>query len=278
MNAPPAHSNTLLDAERAFVFDAIRGGGIAVAYQPVASRCADGSWLVTGVEALMRPTTPALGWSTDVFLRACARFDALGELFRHVLDVGLGQLRAWDSRGLELRLAVNLHAGALADPALGRDVADALARHSLPGERLLLELGEGAAIDDFESADRSIACLRALGVRIAIDDFGAGLGSLTRIDLVECDEIKIDRSLVTGLERSAELRRACANAIAQGHARFLKVCAEGVEKPETLAVLERLGCDRVQGFMIGTAVPPEELPALCFQWNAGLRVPGAAGA
>ena len=276
MTATTTAALTPLDAERNFVFDAIRAGGIAVAYQPVASRRADGSWLVTGVEALMRPTTPALGWSTETFLRACARFDALGELFLHVLDEGLARIREWDAIGLELRLAVNLHAGALAEPATGRDVAAALARHGLPGERLLLELGEGAAIDDFDRADLSISCLRALGVRIAIDDFGAGLGSLTRLDVVDCDEIKIDRSLVTGLERSAELRRACASAVAQGHARCLKVCAEGVETWETLAALERLGCDRVQGFVIGAAVPAEELPALCFEWNAGLRAPAAA--
>lgn len=258
-----------LHDERAEVHEVLRERTLPIAFQPVVSRVADGTWTVTGVEALVRPPFGAAhAWTTASFLDAAARHSAMDALFEHVLDYGLAQIQEWDSLGLQLRLAVNLHAEALGDARLARTVGDALARHRVRAERLLLEIGERTPIADLDRSELSITCLRALGVRLAIDDFGAGLGSLTRVDLIECDELKLDRALVTGLEHSAELRRAVANAVAHGHARCLKICAEGVETAATLELVGALGCDRAQGFHIGPAVAAADVAALAYAWDA----------
>lgn len=239
-----------------------------LAYQPVATRTADARWTVTGVEVLVRAPAGSTTASTAQYLADLATAGALADLFVHVLDAGLAQLAEWDAAGLHLRLAVNLHADALGDPNLATLVGDLLLRHGLPGSRLLLEIGESTPIDDLVSADLALCRLRALGVSVAIDDFGAGHASLTRVDALDCDELKIDRSLVTQSERSAELRRAVANAVAHGHARCMRVCAEGVETAAVLALVGELGCDRVQGYLIGAPDAAAAIPALVARWHA----------
>src|SRR5690606_11797819 len=109
--------------------------------------------------------------------------------------------------------------------------------------------------------------LRSAGVTVALDDFGTGYSSITRLYRMPFDEMKIDKSLVTHLPRSAQARAMIGSLIELGHNLGLEVCAEGVENAGALDLLAELGCDRCQGYFVSRALPGGQIPSFVRRWG-----------
>jgi len=201
-------------------------------------------------------------------------------LFLFVLREALAASRAWEQRtGVRLEVAVNLHATALLDDALPTFLLSLLSAAAFSPARLTLELTEGAPISDLLHAAENLGTLRRAGVRVSLDDFGSGFSTTTRLDWLRCDELKIDRCLVFGLEHCDEQRRVVESLVAMAHDRGMCVCAEGVETAPALQVLGAIGCDRAQGFHIARPGPSAAMPAFIRDWrdsSGGSIPPGAA--
>jgi diguanylate cyclase (GGDEF)-like protein len=201
-----------------------------------------------GAEALIRWDHPRRGpmLPTD-FVPLVEHTDLVRPFSRYVVDRALEVSSAWMAEGLRLPIAVNLSARSLLDRDLPADIGAMLATYRVPPELLVLEITETVVMSDLEVVEEVLAGLRALGVQLSVDDFGTGYSSLTFLARVPVDEVKIDRSFVGSMMSSAEGAAIVRMTIELGHALALRVVAEGVERPDQLAALTRLGCDAAQG-------------------------------
>src|SRR5690606_30859269 len=234
---------------------AVEEDQLSVAFQPLV-RLSDRA--VVAVEALMRWDHPERGvLLPEAFLDVADDAGLLPELGESVIDTTCRELARWRARevapaaGRDLWASINLTHSQLLDPAVTRQILDALDRYSLPGDALCVELTERALLDDPARAADALATLRTAGVRLGIDDFGTGFASLVALRRFVPDMLKIDRSFVHGVAgspRDAALVRA---VIQMGHALGIKVIAEGVEQAEQHHLLGVLGCDMAQGFFLG---------------------------
>jgi diguanylate cyclase (GGDEF)-like protein/PAS domain S-box-containing protein len=235
---------------------ALERNEITVAYQPQ-FRCLDGRQV--GVEALMRWHQPEAG---DI---SPGEFVAIAEESGAIIPIGAwvlqeACLRAADwlrIAGSDFTVAVNLSPHQLIDPGLLDIVRSALLRSRLPATALMLEVTEGALIDDPEAATEALAKLRALGVRISLDDFGTGYSSLAYLAKFPVDELKVDRVFVRDIERDPRTRALAEGIVRIGHALGMRVLAEGVETPGQLRILTSAGCDCYQGFIAAAAESAE---------------------
>jgi EAL domain-containing protein (putative c-di-GMP-specific phosphodiesterase class I) len=160
-----------------------------------------------------------------------------------------------------VRVAVNVSARQFRAGLLDT-VASALADTGLAPDCLELEITEGLLIEDPKAASDVLAKLKALGVHVAIDDFGLGYSSLSYLKHFPLDSLKIDRGFVHGLSIDADDAAIARAIIALAHSLELKVVAEGVETTQQLAFLREHKCDAVQGFLYGAPVDAEEMGAL----------------
>ena len=150
-----------------------------------------------------------------------------------------------------LQISVNLSPVQFRNDDIVRLVHETLIETGLDAGRLELEITEGVLIDDFSRAVSILRRLKSLGVRIALDDFGTGYSSMSYLQAFPFDMIKIDRSFISNLERSAQSKALLRGVIGLARGLELPVTAEGVETRAQLDVLTRAGCDLVQGFLIG---------------------------
>jgi diguanylate cyclase len=216
---------------------------------------------VTTVEALVRWRHPEFGLIAPLqFLGLAEEAGLMGRLTRRVLADALTQCAAWHAAGHWVRVSVNISVGDLLDPGFTATVASLLAERRMPADALTIEITETSIIAEFERAQQAVAQLRALGVGVSIDDFGAGFTSLAYLNELAVDELKLDRRFIAPLAggargRDAELVQA---TIALGHALGLRVVAEGIEDADALELLRELRCDVAQGYAIGRPVPAAE--------------------
>ena len=219
--------------------------------------------LVTGVEALVRWTHPALGpLAPDVFIPLAESTGLIEQLTDAVLTKALRQCRAWQDDGLDLSIAVNLSARNVLNPSLPDKVAAALVAAGLPAQKLILEITESSIMGDPERTVPTLERLDAIGVTLSLDDFGTGYSSLSYLQRLPVREVKIDRSFVMGLTRDNEKHASgilVRSIIGLGASFGLRIVAEGVENSEVLTQLRELGCDIAQGFHIGRPMPASEL-------------------
>jgi EAL domain-containing protein (putative c-di-GMP-specific phosphodiesterase class I) len=141
-------------------------------------------------------------------------------------------------------------------------VKSALERYQLEGDALTLEITESTAMRDVDTSLEILERLRALGVRISIDDFGTGYSSLLYLKRLPASELKIDRGFVSELVAGGEDAAIVAAIIALGQTLNLKIVAEGVETDAQQDLLTRLGCDSLQGFLLGRPMPALEFEGL----------------
>ena len=235
------------------------GDELRVHYQPkVDTR--DGR--VVGVEALVRWQHPVRGLlAPDAFLPLAEQTGLVRQLTDVVLLQALTDCRTWRERGLELTVAINLSARSLVDAALPARVADALHEVGLPPEVLELEVTESAAMQDPGRALQVLVGLRALGLRLSVDDYGTGHASLSYLTRLPVDTIKIDRSFVTTMEVDGSNATIVRSTVAMAHELGLAVVAEGVETGETWRQLSSLGCDQAQGYWLARPGPADAVPA-----------------
>ena len=239
---------------------AVTHGELVLHYQPQLDLS---SGEVTTVEALVRWQHPRLGLIPPLkFLPLAEEAGLMGDLTRWVLASALEQCAAWRASGRSIAVAVNVSATNLVDPGFVELVSELLGSCDLPGDALIIELTETTVITDFERSKLVIEELRALGLIVSIDDFGAGFTSLAHLSSLAVRELKLDRVFITGLgtadqrDRNLQLVRA---TIDLGHTMGLRVVAEGIEDSATLELLSELGCDIAQGYYISKPRPAEEL-------------------
>jgi diguanylate cyclase (GGDEF)-like protein/PAS domain S-box-containing protein len=219
---------------------------------------------VVGAEALVRWRLPEEG------LIQPSRFIPLAEETGLVVPLGTWvmrhaceQMRRWQTEGLPLAsVSVNVSAQQFRQGDLVHTVAQALTATGLAPRHLELELTESMMMQDVPQLIQMLHELKRLGVRISIDDFGAGYSSLGYLKRFPVDHLKIDRSFVLDIATDPDDAAIVRSIIALGHALGLRVVAEGVETAEQLSFLKRNECDEVQGFHLGRPVPAAELGAL----------------
>ncbi len=222
---------------------------------------------VVGAEALVRWRHPQRGLvPPDEFIPLAEHTGLIGPLTRHILGAALAQARRWSDAGRPLPIAVNLSARNLLDDQLADQVEGLLREHGVPAEMLELEVTESALMTQPARAQRLLARLRSLGVRLSVDDFGVGYTSLAQLKMLPVTEIKVDRSFVTTMGADQGNALIVRSVIDLGHSLGMATVAEGVETPEALAALVDFGCDVVQGYHLSRPLPADQFDAWYERW------------
>lgn len=215
-------------------------------YQPK-THARDGD--VVGVEALMRWRHPVDGSiMPDLFIAMAEDTGAIAALTHWSLHQAIADQARMREAGVSLTVSVNVSARTLGDVDF-RTAAIAAIKHARAD--ICFEITETAVIADPVAALETINAWRTAGIRISIDDYGAGLSSLSYLKQIAADELKIDKSLIGDLTRSARDRLIVKSTIDLAHSLGMCVIAEGVEDDATRSVLASMGCDCVQGYLVG---------------------------
>jgi EAL domain-containing protein (putative c-di-GMP-specific phosphodiesterase class I) len=234
-------------------------------YQP---RVQLASGRCVALEALARWRHPTLGAvPPGVFVPLAEQAGLMRSLTDWVLDHGLAQLAAWRRNGLDMKLSLNVSSADL-DATLEARLGAAARRHAVPLARLELEFTEGTAIHHSDATRCHLAALRAAGVGIAIDDFGIGYSNLDALRQMPASCLKIDKSLVCGLDTSRHDAAVVRSMVALAHELGFSVVMEGVETGGVLAAVRDMACDEAQGFHIARPLPADDLE----RWIAARRV------
>jgi diguanylate cyclase (GGDEF)-like protein len=227
---------------------AVEAGDLDLAFQPLIDL---GTGAVSGFEALARWSPRRGAISPAEFIPVAEESGLIVPLGRWALDAALATLARWDAntgRTLPLTMSVNLSAIQVARDDVAAMAGDALARHALRGDRLTLELTESAIVQDPERATRVMGDLKALGAKVAMDDFGTGYTSLAYLQRLPIDILKIDRSFVSGLLQDRDSIAIVRAILSLADALGMETTAEGIDTRELAEALTRMGCTHGQGF------------------------------
>lgn len=242
---------------------ALAAGEFTLAYQPIVT-LPDAR--PVAVEALLRWDSAHLGRvPPDVFIPIAEEIGLIAPIDRWVMHEACRQLGRWLDDGHSLWLSVNVSARELHLPSYVDQVAETLRIHHVKPDRLVIEVTEHSAALDLDSVVNRLSELRATGVRIALDDFGAGYSSLGQLRQLPVDILKIDRSLVgdpAGSPRSRAVAPLVDVVVQLGARLDLEVIAEGVGDVAQRQVVEASGCRLAQGDLFGPAVPAERIEAM----------------
>jgi diguanylate cyclase (GGDEF)-like protein len=242
---------------------ALAAGEFTLAYQPIVT-LPDARPIA--VEALLRWDSARLGRvPPDEFIPIAEEIGLIASIDRWVMHEAGRQLGRWLDDGHSLWLSVNVSARELHLPEYVDQVAETLRIHHVKPDRLVIEVTEHSAALDLDSVVGRLSELRATGVRIALDDFGAGYSSLGQLRQLPVDILKIDRSLVGDPSGSPGSRAVAplVDVVVQLGARLdLEVIAEGVGDVAQRQVVEASGCRLAQGDLFGPAVPAERIEAM----------------
>ncbi|CAH0224713.1 membrane protein [bacteria symbiont BFo1 of Frankliniella occidentalis] len=233
---------------------------------------------IIGFEALLRWQHPRRGLlAPDVFLPLAEKTGLIVTMGNWVIDEACRQLREWHLQGnTDWSVAVNLSALQFEQAGLVETVVNALETHRIPPELLTLEVTETTAMRDPDESVRILTELTELGVKASIDDFGTGYSSLLYLKRLPASELKIDRAFVNELQAQTEDATIVTAIVALAQTLNLKVVAEGVETAEQQQFLTGLGCNTLQGYLLGRPVPPDQVPDLKhFVESEGVEAPVA---
>ncbi len=272
MNARVAESLAMENRLRRALDD----GHLALHYQP---KIDVRSGALAGLEALIRWTDPELGAVPPSkfvgVLEATGMILAAG---RWALRRAVDDMNQWRAEGLNVpRISVNVSAIQLRQPDFVDSVLQAIGANKggkPPGGRddsppmIDLEITESVLVEDIDESTRKLQTLRRAGVGVSVDDFGTGYCSLSYLARLPVDTLKIDRSFVVRMRDAGYPRNIVAMIVSLAHTLGLKVIAEGVEDDDQLRLLRELGCDQIQGYLVGRPMPAEQVDALLRQARA----------
>jgi diguanylate cyclase (GGDEF)-like protein len=248
-----AEDHRLLEQD---VRQALGGDGLALAYQPIIDAT---TGEVVGREALLRWRHPKRGdIPPDQFIPIIEDAGLIHQIGDWVIREACAEAVGWDG---QMRVAVNISAAQLTGAGLAKTVLGALASTRLEPSRLELEVTESVFLGDDAATLASLERLRALGVRLVLDDFGKGYSSFGYLSRAHFAKIKIDQSFVRGAAEGAKDCVAIVHAIlALARGLGVETTAEGVETETQANVMRQLGCTQLQGFHFGRPVRADELP------------------
>ncbi|PWJ52817.1 diguanylate cyclase (GGDEF) domain-containing protein [Quadrisphaera granulorum] len=263
------HSTAQLELARELRTAIARREELLVHYQPQVSLDAHDeqtddqtSVRLVGVEALVRWQHPTRGFlPPSSFIPLLHDSDLAHPFTALMIEIALDQAQQWFLSGHEVPVAVNAFPRCLVEPSFVAQVAQALHSRGLAPHLLRLEITEDALMADPERAAAVVTELRDMGVATAVDDFGTGYSSLSYLRRLPVDEVKLDRSYVSGLGGvdGGGDEVLVASIVHLAHALGMHVVAEGVEHPEEVRVLRQLGCDTAQGYLFGKPAPADQL-------------------
>ena len=242
---------------------AIKDDALTLHYQPVVELS---TGRIEGVEALVRWNHPTRGFiMPDEFIPLAEEAGLISELGHWVLRTAVKQLRAWvDACLVDSRFSVriNISATDLQSLQFIEDVRNVLQETGVKPHQVVLELTEVAIVKGNELDRYSLGGLRGLGVGIEIDDFGTGYSSISYLRRLPVDRVKVDRSLIAGLDTDPTQPALVAAVLQLVRACGLEAVWEGVETAEQAEILRDLGCLSAQGYYFSRPVPPDQVPAL----------------
>jgi diguanylate cyclase (GGDEF)-like protein/PAS domain S-box-containing protein len=241
--------------------EAPRRHELTLHYQPLVCTRTQG---IAGFEALLRWTDAELGAvSPNRFIPIAESLGLMAEIGQWVFNEVCRQLRAWQDAGhVDFFVSVNLSAQELQRPEVATMLRDTVGRHGADPTRLEIEITESSLMEHVDRVAAIMADMKALGLRLSLDDFGTGYSSLSYLKQFALDKLKIDRSFVSELPDNRDDAAIARTIVAIGHQLRMSVVAEGVESPAQAAFLREIGCDQLQGYLFGTPVPAEQVPAL----------------
>ncbi len=252
--AMPSVDSTRVRSRDALV-DALAAGEIELHYQPIVSLDPDARRrddLIVGHEALARWRHPQLGLLTPAsFLADAERSGSVIELDLWAVRTAVTAAGDWQRAGHAWHVAVNVCASTLLDARLAPTVRRALVQADLDPAMLTLEIVESRALADLPGVVEQLTTLRRIGVRLALDDFGTGFSTLTWLQRLPIDQIKLDRSFVAATDDDPTPPGLINGVVALARALNLGVVAEGVEHASQLELLREVGCGLVQGYHLG---------------------------
>src|SRR5437870_656586 len=240
---------------------AIKNGELSLHYQPQAmSRQTAASSEVIGFEALARWHHPVRGFVPPAdFIPLAEESGLIVEMGEWILREACREAASWP---MPLQIAVNLSPAQFMHGDMVSLLHSILLETGLAPGRLELEITEGVLIEDFDRGLALLRRLKALGIRISMDDFGSGDSSLSYLQAFPFDKIKIDRAFIINLGRNPQSAAIVRAVIGLGHGLEMSIVAEGVETQEQLGFLSDEGCDAVQGYFIGKPFPIGHYAAL----------------
>jgi len=254
-----AHAAAQMSAEQ--LGRALETGRIVPWYQPkVALKTGE----VVGFEALARCIgSDGRALSPAVFIDVAEQSGQMNALTMAMLEQVLADLAGWHAAGLYPTVALNVSASSLANGAFGAELIQRVDAARISPTALTLEVTESALVTDLAEALGALGRLRLRGFGLSLDDFGTGFSSLQQLDRLPFTELKIDRSFVAQVDWKVSRQRILAAAIHTGQQLNLTTVAEGVETLEELAILKRLGCQQVQGYLFARPMAVDRvLPTL----------------
>jgi predicted signal transduction protein with EAL and GGDEF domain len=235
-----------------------RRGELLLHYQP---KIDIRSQRIVGVEALVRWQHPERGLLQPLeFIPLAEELGLMSSLGGWVIEQACHDAAGWAQAGLgEIKVAVNVSKLQFTAGDLSSVVRQAVFDSGLPARRLIVEITESALMDDVPQGLALMREIKAIGATLSIDDFGTGYSSLAYLKNFPLDELKIDRSFIVDLPGQTTDVALVRTVIELGHSLGMSVIAEGVETPEQLACLARLGCDTFQGFLHSRPLPQDRL-------------------
>lgn len=236
--------------------DAMTAGDLELHYQP---KLCSRSGAIDSLEALLRWHHPNRGSVSPAdFIPIAEQSGDIRALTLWVLDQACRDADLMTARGVDQRIYINISAPLIGDAEFADRMLATLAGQD---GRIGIEITETAVLDSPERALANLARFAAVGISIAIDDYGVGLSSLNYLKQMPATELKIDMSFIRHLTESHRDPMIVRSTIDLAHGLGLRVTAEGVDKPETLALLKVMGCDLLQGYHISPALPLDALLA-----------------
>ncbi|SDD61586.1 diguanylate cyclase/phosphodiesterase [Cupriavidus sp. YR651] len=213
---------------------------------------------VVGAEALCRWRHPALGIVNPAeFIMVAEQSGQIDKLDDWVIARVCAQVRQWQDAGLPVvPVAINVSGLRFASRNFPQYLLDQIHQHDIPPSAITLEITETAAMKDIGKSLETLAELQALGIHVALDDFGSGYSSLGYLKRLRVGTLKIDRTLIGGLDADPQGRAIVGSMVALAHELRMKVVAEGVESASQLDILHAMGCDEVQGYLMSLPLDP----------------------
>ena len=226
------------------------------------------SHFLISIEALVRWNHPTKGIiMPEDFIGLAEETGLINDLTCQVLNQALADCSNLKSKGIIVKVAVNVSAKTLTDLEFPDHLQEKLIKYKLDATQLIIEVTESALSDDLSHALDILTRIRMKGIHLSIDDFGTGYSSIQMLHRGPFDELKVDRSFVSNIGVDMNAKVITEASIDLSKKLKIKVVAEGVESKKTWDSLLLMGCDEAQGYFISPAVPVEEIPHWLLHWE-----------